>query len=102
VLVQQREQGPALHAQAVQARIQAVIAHVHHRTFARRVAIQAVHRRGMRAHCVEQAHLPQHLQAAGLQQEAGTDRPRRGHRSKISTSWPSRVSRMANAWPAVP
>ncbi len=78
-LVQQREQGPALHAQAVQARIQSLVAHVHHRALARRVAIQAVHRRGMCAHGIKQAHLPQYLQATGLQQETGTHRPRRGH-----------------------
>ena len=63
----------------MQARIQTVVAHVHHRALAWRVAIQAVHRRGMRAHRIQQAHLPQHLQAAGLQQETGTHRSRRRH-----------------------
>jgi hypothetical protein len=100
--VQQREQRPTLHAEAVQARIQAVIAHVHHRALARRIAIQTVHRRRMRAHGIKQAHLPQHLQAAGLQQEAGANRPRRGHAFEDLTSWPSRESRMDNACPAVP
>ncbi|KAG0931654.1 hypothetical protein G6F68_017361 [Rhizopus microsporus] len=77
--IQQREQRAALHAQPMQARVQAVVAHVHHRALARRIAVQAVYGCGMRAHGVEQAHLPQHLQATGLQQEACADRPRRGH-----------------------
>ncbi|MNI43319.1 hypothetical protein D3C73_976450 [compost metagenome] len=78
-LVQHREQRAPLHAQAMQARIQAVIAHVHHRAFARGIAIQPAHRHGVATHGIEQAHLPQHLQSAGLQQEPCAHRPWRRH-----------------------
>src|SRR5690606_38549048 len=44
-----------------------------------RVAEQAVNARAVPEHLRQQAHAPQHLQAAGLEQEAGAHRPRRGH-----------------------
>ncbi|KAG1434713.1 hypothetical protein G6F56_014214 [Rhizopus delemar] len=39
--IQQREQRAALHAQPMQARVQAVVAHVHHRALARRPSATA-------------------------------------------------------------
>ncbi|MNT33291.1 hypothetical protein D3C72_1692130 [compost metagenome] len=71
---QQRKQRAALHADAVQMRIQAGIAHFHHGAAAGRVAIQPSHRRAVREDLRQQLHLPQHIQATGLEQETGTDR----------------------------
>ncbi len=71
---QQREQGTALHAQTEQARIQPRVAHVHHRTAARRFPIQPAHPPAMRQRGIQQAQFPQHLQAGWLQQESGADR----------------------------
>src|SRR3546814_7326586 len=46
--VQDREQRAALQAHAVQARLQPVVAHVHHWPAAGRIAEQAVHARAVR------------------------------------------------------
>ncbi|MNV88338.1 hypothetical protein D3C71_1825340 [compost metagenome] len=54
------------------------ITHVHHRASARRLAVQPTHAGAVVQHIGQQPHLPKHVQAAGLQQEPGADRTRRG------------------------
>lgn len=84
-LAQHRKQRAALHAHTHQACIQIAVLHVHHRTPARRVAIQAAHRRAMRQRLRQQAHVPEHLQPAGLQQKTGAHRPGAAARSNTSS-----------------
>ena len=75
-LVEQGEQSTPLHAQAEQPSTQACITHVHDPASARRFSVQARDGRTMRQCRRQQVHLPQHLQARGLQQETGTYRSR--------------------------
>jgi hypothetical protein len=70
---QQREQRTALHAEAEQSRIEPRVTHVHDGTAAGVLAEQSADARTVRERGVEQAHLPQHVHADRLQQEARAD-----------------------------
>ena len=72
--IEQLEQGPTLHAQPVQTPVQLLVADVHHRFAAGRLAKQPADDRTMLQCLVQQPHPPQHLQPAGLQQEARAHR----------------------------